>query len=310
MFFSNGLPSGTCPGPVLYLAPFFDYNGDGDYQPTDGDYPGYDLDGAIDCKNKFREDPVPLFGDENIWWVFNDKGTPIRNRRSADRHGRSVRRRSPSARTDEVNNMTFYNYVLINQGTQTLLNTYFGQWVDVDLGCSDDDFVGCDVQRGLGYGYNGDNNDEGCNGLPGLWPAAACDRCDFFEGPFQDYDNIDNPLTTNIGDAVDSLGIPKRASVSAMAMVESTSASACAPSCTTTTTAVSPVTRPWPSSTTTTCVPSGRTIPRTCIYGTGHISDPTPTRTRRHSTCSLATATRLAGKCRQGPFKGRLDGGI
>ena len=35
---------------------------------------------------------------------------------------------------DEVNNMSFYNYVLINQGTQTLTNTYMAQWVDVDLG--------------------------------------------------------------------------------------------------------------------------------------------------------------------------------
>ncbi len=46
--------------------------------------------------------------------------------------------------------MTFYNYVLINQGTQTLTNTYFGSWVDADLGCYNDDYVGCDVQRGLG----------------------------------------------------------------------------------------------------------------------------------------------------------------
>ena len=52
---------------------------------------------------------------------------------------------------DEVNNMTFYNYVLINQGTQTLSETYFGVWVDADVGTATDDYVGCDVQRGLGY---------------------------------------------------------------------------------------------------------------------------------------------------------------
>ena len=195
-------------GQSLYLAPFFDYNGDGDYQPTDGDYPGYDLDGVIDCKNKFREDPVPLFGDENIWWVFNDKGN-AHTESGGLPIGMEIRAQAFAFSTnDEVNNMTFYNYVLINQGTQTLLNTYFGQWVDVDLGCSDDDFVGCDVQRGLGYGYNGDNNDEGCNGYPGYGLQPPAIGVDFFEGPFQDYDNIDIPLTTNIGDAVDSLGIP------------------------------------------------------------------------------------------------------
>ncbi|MCB0782814.1 MAG: T9SS C-terminal target domain-containing protein, partial [Flavobacteriales bacterium] len=168
----------------------------------------YDLDGVIDCKNKFREDPVPLFGDENIWWVFNDKGN-AHTESGGLPIGMEIRAQAFAFSTnDEVNNMTFYNYVLINQGTQTLLNTYFGQWVDVDLGCSDDDFVGCDVQRGLGYGYNGDNNDEGCNGYPGYGLQPPAIGVDFFEGPFQDYDNIDNPLTTNIGDAVDSLGIP------------------------------------------------------------------------------------------------------
>ena len=45
--------------------------------------------------------------------------------------------------------MTFCNYVLINQGSQTLTNTYFGQWVDTDLGDPRDDYVGCDVQRGF-----------------------------------------------------------------------------------------------------------------------------------------------------------------
>ena len=61
---------------------------------------------------------------------------------------------------DEVNNMQFYNYVLINQGTQTLTDTYFAQWVDCDLGGHVDDYVGVDVERGLGYSYNGDAFDE------------------------------------------------------------------------------------------------------------------------------------------------------
>jgi hypothetical protein len=56
---------------------------------------------------------------------------------------------------DEINDMTFYNYELINRGSFTLQNTYFAQWVDADLGFANDDYVGCDVRRGLGYCYNG-----------------------------------------------------------------------------------------------------------------------------------------------------------
>lgn len=194
-------------GQDLYLAPFTDFNNDGDYQPTDGDFPGFDLVGNVDCRNKVREDPVPLFGDENIWWVFNDKGN-AHTESGGLPIGMEVRAQAFAFSTnDEVNNMTFYNYVLINQGTQTLLNTYFGQWVDCDLGNAQDDFVGCDVRRGLGYCYNGDNNDEsGQSPGYGLQPPAV--GVDFFEGPFVDYDGIDNPLTTNINNALDSNGIP------------------------------------------------------------------------------------------------------
>jgi hypothetical protein len=87
-------------GQDLYIAPFFDFNGDGDYQPSDGDYPGYDLDGVVDCKSRFRTDPVPLFGDENLFWVFNDKGNVHTPRRAASPSAwRCARRPSRSART-------------------------------------------------------------------------------------------------------------------------------------------------------------------------------------------------------------------
>ncbi|MBK7269959.1 MAG: T9SS type A sorting domain-containing protein [Flavobacteriales bacterium] len=196
------------------LAPYFDFDANDEYDPDAGDYPKYDLDGNIDCKTKKREDEVPLFGDQNIWWVFNDKGN-AHTETGGLPIGMEIRAQAFAFSTnDAVNNMTFYNYVLINQGTQTLQNTYFGQWVDVDLGCADDDFVGCDVQRGLGYAYNGDNNDENCNGHPGYGVQPPAVGVDFFEGPFQDYDGIDNPGPTPDEPFVDcatarlGLGIP------------------------------------------------------------------------------------------------------
>ena len=68
------------------------------------------------------------------------------------------------ATNDELNNMTFYSYEIINRSTYTLTNTFFSQWVDPDLGWADDDYVGCDVLRGLGYCYNGREVDG--QGLP------------------------------------------------------------------------------------------------------------------------------------------------
>lgn len=181
------------PGYDTYLAPFTDVNQNGAYEPELGDYPGYDLAQVVDCKNKFREDPVPLFGDENLWWVFNDKGN-AHTESGGQPIGMEIRAQAFAFSTnDEVNNMTFYNYVVINRGTQTLTNTYFGQYADPDLGCADDDFTGCDVQRGLGYVYNWDDDDQDCNGHPGYGPQPPAIGIDFFEGPFQDYDTLDNP---------------------------------------------------------------------------------------------------------------------
>jgi hypothetical protein len=197
-------------GQDLYIAPFYDFDGDEFYDPSVGDAPDYGLDeGNQDCKFRFRTDPVTLFGDSTVWWVFNDKGN-AHTESGGQPIGMEIRAQAFAfATNDEVNNMTFYNYVLINQGTQTLQNTYFGQWVDSDLGCSTDDYVGCDVQRGLGYAYNGDNNDEsGCSGAIGYGEQPPAIGVDFFEGPFVDYDGIDNPLTLDCDSARTFNGIP------------------------------------------------------------------------------------------------------
>ena len=194
-------------GQDFMLAPFNDFDLSGDYNPASGDFPGFDIDGIIDCKTRSRDDAIPLFGDTTIWWVFNDRGN-AHTESGGQPIGMEIRAQAFAFSTnDQINNMTFYNYTLINQGTQTLLNTYFGQWVDVDLGNAQDDYVGCDVRRGLGYAYNGDNNDESGT-FPGYGVQPPAIGVDFFEGPFQDADGIDNPLTLDVQAAIDSAGIP------------------------------------------------------------------------------------------------------
>lgn len=180
-----------------YLAPFYDYPsqegaGDGNYDPTQGDVPWFDdILGRDDVKCGFDR-RVTLFGDETNWWVFNDKGN-IHTETGGDPIGMEIRAQAFSfATNDEVNRMTFYNYEMINRSTTTLQDTYFTQYADADIGFSEDDYVGCDVSRGLGYAYNGDNFDEGQSGSPGYGENPPAVGIDFFEGPYQDADNIDN----------------------------------------------------------------------------------------------------------------------
>ena len=207
-FFDYPAHGNTALNQDFYLSPFLDYDGNGFYDPAAGDYPWYDFLQEIDCKERRREDLVPLYGDRNFYWIFNDKGN-VHSESQGEPIGMEIRAQAFAFSTnDEVNNMTFYNYVLINQGTQTLSDTYFGVWVDADVGTATDDYVGCDVQRGLGYSYNGDADDEPSSSSQGYGLNPPAIGLDFFEGPYQDADSVDNPLTSVFYDAIDSLGIP------------------------------------------------------------------------------------------------------
>ncbi|MEZ4954021.1 MAG: T9SS type A sorting domain-containing protein [Saprospiraceae bacterium] len=130
------------------LAPFFDQNNDGLYDPFEGDYP--DIKGA----------------DEGQWMVFNDIGNA-----HADSYGAPLGMEVhllayAYAHSDEaINNTTFYQYTLINKSGGLLDSVYAALWVDADLGCHTDDYIGCSPQRNLAYVYNMDAVDgsSGCN---------------------------------------------------------------------------------------------------------------------------------------------------
>ena len=185
-----------------YLAPFYDRNSDQLYDPTEnGDYPWYDdivsnRDDII-CGADRR---VSLYGDATLWWIFNDKGN-IHTETTGDPIGMEIRAQAFTFSTsDEVNRMTFFNYELINRGTTTLYNTYFSQFLDPDVGLYSDDYVGCDVSRGLGYAYNGDDYDQDGSGKFGYGENPPAIGVDFFEGPYLDPDGIDN-IIYNLYDA-------------------------------------------------------------------------------------------------------------
>jgi hypothetical protein len=195
-----------------YLAPFWDQDGDGNYDPYQGDYPYYDLDNSLCPRNpeNIGKPPAPTMegmlgivqggiladqvikGDQTLWWVFNDKGN-IHSETQGAPIGLEIRAQAFAfATNDEINNMTFYSYEIINRSTFRLTETYFSQWVDTDLGDAWDDYVGCDVQRGLGYCYNGKAVDgTGKDDHYGVQPPAV--GVDFFQGPYMDPDGLDNP---------------------------------------------------------------------------------------------------------------------
>lgn len=154
-------------GQDAYMAPFVDVDNDLVYNPNNGDYP-------------------KIFGDQAIWWVINDKGD-VHTSTSGEAIGIEIQMMAFAFSTaNSVNDMTFYDQKVFNRSSNTLYDTYIGQWVDSDVGFFQDDWVGCDTTRGLGIAYNGDADDQGSTGY-GLNPPAF--GVDFFQGPVGDDGN-------------------------------------------------------------------------------------------------------------------------
>ena len=157
-------------GQQSLLAPFYDMNGDNIYNPFDGDYP------KIDDRDRHTETwGKKLRTEIHVWaYEFNMPADTA------------------------FNNSVFFHLEVFNRSTQAYHNTYLGWWTDFDLGYAYDDYVGCDVQRGMGYVYNGMDIDG--NGQPeayGSHPPA--EGLTILGGPLKDADGIDNPKKDQFG---------------------------------------------------------------------------------------------------------------
>ena len=135
--------------------------------------PVIDGDGNLDNYDLEAGDLPELLGDQRIWWVMNDRGN-IHTSTNSSPIGIEVHGSAFSfANAGPLGNQTFYNFKLINRRNQPVTNTYFGIYVDVDLGDFADDYVGSDTTLGLGYIYNADNFDEGAEGYGEAPPAIG-----------------------------------------------------------------------------------------------------------------------------------------
>ena len=127
------------------LAGFWDQDADGEYNPDLGDYPIIEIRGCLDEEPKSSP-------DEMIYWVYNDAGNAHRESGSDKILQMEVQVQAFAyVSNDDINSMTFQRYKLINRSIERLDSTYFAMWVDPDLGCYTDDYVGCDVDVSYSY---------------------------------------------------------------------------------------------------------------------------------------------------------------
>ncbi len=186
--FFAGIHQFRLPETMQGLAGFWDQDHDGLYEPDEGDYPIVEMRGCLDVEPQSSPDEI-------IFWIYNDAGNDHRESGSPNKMQMEIQVQAFAYQTtDDLNNMTFQRYKLINRAIEQLDSTYFGMWVDPDLGCYTDDYIGCDVDRNLAYIYNADELDgtNGCTCDSGI--NTYCDEIpilgiDYLRGPLDEMGN-------------------------------------------------------------------------------------------------------------------------
>ena len=197
------------------LGSFWDQDEDGKYNPCNGDFPIIDIRG---CKPANRSEAKEIVPDEMTFWIYNDAGGPHTLTQGNPILMEVQVQAFAFASNDEINDMTFQRYKLINRASSDIRDCYFAMWIDPDLGCNSDDYIGCNVERSLAYVYNEDvlDGQDGCTCDGGI--GTYCDEIpilgiDYFRGPLApktfdlNGEPTINPPIGSLGDTLIELGM-------------------------------------------------------------------------------------------------------
>lgn len=141
--------------PDRAMAPFFDRNGDGIYDPWQGDYP------------VLRTDCEAIIPGSMGWTIFNDK--------TVHTNSNSPRMLEVEVQTtvfsflptglDPIDHTVFVKQEITNFNLGEIKDFIVGHWLDADIGCYVDDFIGCDPPSNTFYAYNeSDIDQQNCPG--------------------------------------------------------------------------------------------------------------------------------------------------
>ena len=164
----------TDDGYAQNLAPFVDTDGDGIYDPQKGDYPD-------------------ILGDMALYCIYNDNYAS-HTESEGDALGVEIHCMlyGFNAPNDEIlNNTLFMRNWIYNRSANKYKDVYVGYWTDFDIGFYGDDFVGCDVERGYYYCYNG-NTVDGYGEPESYGTNVPAQLVMILGGPEMDPDGMDN----------------------------------------------------------------------------------------------------------------------
>lgn len=181
------------------LAPFVDVDGDGVYDPHNGDYPDILGDMALFC----------IYNDN---YDYYDNGYVVHGETGGGALGIEVHCmlygfNNPD---DEIlNNTLFMRQWIYNRSANDYHDVYVGYWTDYDIGYARDDYNGCNVQNGYYYAYNARPIDG--SGEPGSYGTNPPSQIIMIlGGPTMNADNLDNPKYINgqqiVDESINGLG--------------------------------------------------------------------------------------------------------
>ncbi len=135
-------------------APFHDADGNGLYDPDKGDYP------VVRLPNSTEIVPAQI-----VWHVFNDVGLP-HDESGGQPLGVEVQVTAFAFDCEQpfvLRDVFFVQHKIVNRSSSKLDSLQVGLFVDFDLGCYTDDYIGCKPNLNTFFTYNQDNTD----GFPG-----------------------------------------------------------------------------------------------------------------------------------------------
>jgi len=148
-------------GQAAKLAPYYDWDGDGLYDPLKGDFPLTKGNQCIfliynDDRNNHTESGGEKLGIEiqALWYAYDQPNDSA------------------------LQYTVFCNMNIINRSDTSYTDVMTGHYIDFDLGASWDDFIGCDTVLNSGYCYNGYPTDgTGGEGTYDIHPPAQSFSC-------------------------------------------------------------------------------------------------------------------------------------
>lgn len=181
----NGAPWS---GQNQYIAPFFDIDQNGIYDPNNGDHP---------C----------IKGDMAVFTVYNDDFNHLSSGGDSLRMEVRALHYAYNSTDSALANTIFSEYTLVNFSNETYTDMNIGIWLDMDIGCTEDDYTGCDVERSLAYTNNADSvDDQGSVGIPCFGNRPPAQGVVVLRGPKQDSDNMDNPIGIGPNESINGCG--------------------------------------------------------------------------------------------------------